>query len=464
MNSDQASTPGEHAFINAPHKTLVSLSIPVLISLIAEPLTGLVDTRFVASLGSTALAALGVGTVALSSFFWMFNFLGIGTQTGVAQALGQNRQGHATRTTSLALSLGIAIGVALILIMLPLTDIIAGALGATGLVRQQAVEYMDIRLYGAPAVLVTMVLFGALRGVQDMRTPMWIAALVNGLNIVLDAILIFGYGPLPALGVAGSAYASTISQWIGAGVVVVIVARKLGYTRDINFRDATALLIVGRDLFFRTGLLFVFLLLATRVATQAGANSGAAHQAIRQVFILTALVLEAFATTAQSLVGYFMGGGRLEIARKVANVTILWALGSGVAQAALMLAGQDIVIQQLVPRTAIDVFVPAWIITSLAMPLNALAFITDGIHWGSEDYKYLRNAMLLATIGGGIGLLLVNPAWQNALAWVWVASLAWISIRAVFGLLRIWPGIGDSPWKRTVLVGSPAQPGVTPLP
>jgi len=59
-------TPAAHPFVRAPHRTLIALSFPVLLSLIAEPLTGLVDTAFVAQLGAAPLAALGVGTVALS--------------------------------------------------------------------------------------------------------------------------------------------------------------------------------------------------------------------------------------------------------------------------------------------------------------------------------------------------------------------------------------------------------------
>jgi len=84
-------TPATHPFVRAPHRTMAMLSVPVMLSLVAEPLTGLVDTAFVARLGAGPLAALGVGTIALSSFFWIFNFLGIGTQTETARSLGQRR-------------------------------------------------------------------------------------------------------------------------------------------------------------------------------------------------------------------------------------------------------------------------------------------------------------------------------------------------------------------------------------
>ena len=108
-----------HPFIKAPNRTIISLSIPVLFSLIAEPLTGMVDTAFVASLGEVPLAALGVGTAALSSVFWIFSFLGISAQTGVAQADGQSDAAQALRTVSLALALAIAISAGLVLLVFP---------------------------------------------------------------------------------------------------------------------------------------------------------------------------------------------------------------------------------------------------------------------------------------------------------------------------------------------------------
>jgi Na+-driven multidrug efflux pump len=95
----------DHPFVKSPHKTLLSMSLPVLLSLVAEPLTGLVDTAFVARLGSESLAALGVGTVTLSGIFWVFNFLGIGTQTEVAQAHGRQEFNVAGEVGGSALAL-----------------------------------------------------------------------------------------------------------------------------------------------------------------------------------------------------------------------------------------------------------------------------------------------------------------------------------------------------------------------
>ena len=80
-------------------------------------------------------------------------------------------------------------------------------------------------------MLITFAAFGALRGIQQMRAPLWIAGAVNALNIVLDYFLIFGFGPLNAMGVGGAALASSVSQWIGALWAAGAAWRALGRRR-----------------------------------------------------------------------------------------------------------------------------------------------------------------------------------------------------------------------------------------
>jgi MATE family multidrug resistance protein len=245
--------------------------------------TGLVDTAFIARLGSSPLAALGVGTTILSGIFWVFNFLGVGSQTEVARRLGQEDPSMAAAISTLALLLGAICGFLLIGLGLLLIPSIVRAMGATGHVFDQAVQYMVIRVFGAPAVLVSLAAFGVLRGLQNMRTPLKIAVGLNVVNIVLDPVLIFGWGPLPPLGIAGAALASVVSQWLGALWAVAAMQATLGFNFRLKGQDVLRLFHIGGDLFLRTGFLMGFLVLTTRAATQIGPDSGAAHQAIRQV-------------------------------------------------------------------------------------------------------------------------------------------------------------------------------------
>lgn len=434
-----------HPFVRRPNRTLLGLALPVLLSLIAEPLTGLVDTAFIARLGEAPLAALGVATAALSSLFWILNFFTIGTQTEVSQADGAGQTHRAREVFSLGLLVGTGISLLLILLVAPLAGPISGLLGAEGAVLTDAITYFQIRLLGTPALVTTFVCFGALRGVQNMRLPSLVAIAVNAFNIALDYPFIFGWGFIPAMGVAGAAWASTLSQYIGAAWALTVTVRRFGFVWAVNWREVRDLFSVGGNLFVRTGLLTLFLLVSTRVANQIGVESGAAHQVLRQVFLFTALALDAFAVSTQSLVGYFVGASDIGQARRAATLSIWWSLGTGAALAGVMLLITDWVIAAMVPAGAVAVFIPAWWICALSQPITALAFSTDGVHMGTRDYALLRNGMIAATSTGLIGLALIPTEANGAFTWVWLVFLLWAAIRAAVGWARVYIPIGTSP-------------------
>ncbi|WP_419780113.1 MATE family efflux transporter [Maridesulfovibrio sp.] len=436
----------QHPFEINPNRTLLTLAIPVLFSMVAEPLTGLVDTAFVAKLGPEPLASLGIGTIVFSSVFWVFGFLGIGTQTEVSHALGKGDLERASSLGWMAAGISAVLGVVLALLVSPFLGNIAALMGGDGAVRDLAVDYMRYRLLGAPAVLVVLACFGSLRGYQDMRSPLWIAVGMNVINVVLDWCLVFGKGPFPVMGVGGAALASAISQWIGAVWAVLVVRKHYGFNTGFSLADARRLFVIGGDMFVRTGCVCLFLLLCTRFATKAGAESGAAHQAIRQFFVFLALFLDAFAISGQSLVGYFVGRADRRTARKVAALVCKWSFATGVLLTVGMYLGQQPVAWLLVPEEAAMVFAPAWLAVTFLQPINSLSFATDGIHLGTGDFRYLRNAMLAAVLTSSAVLFVVD--WlhpQHMLFWIWIVAGLWTSLRAVFGMIRIWPGIGNGP-------------------
>jgi len=417
-------------------------------SLVAEPITGLVDTAFVARLGASSLAALGVGTIALSSLFWIFNFLGIGTQTEVANSQGKMNHQRAAQYAGTALCLSLIFGISTGIVGYLLTGRIVSLMGAVGNVADHASIYMDFRWLGAPAVIITLTCFGALRGLQEMKTPLYVAVGVNVVNIILDPILIFGLGPFPEWGIKGAAIASTLSQWLGAFWAVISVYSKLGFPRRIRIRDARSLLQIGGNLFVRTGLLTLFLLLATRAATRVGAEAGAAHQAIRQVWLFAALFLDSFALTGQSLVAFFLGASRIDQARRVAGFVCFWSLGTGIVLCLAMFVFETLAVQAWVPISAVAVFLPAWKVAALMQPVNSISFATDGVHWGTGDFGFLRNAVVIATSAGALLLWQINLNDPHALTWIWAVTSIWILIRAILGFTRIWPGFGKSPLRQ----------------
>ena len=428
----------------------MALSVPILGSLVAEPLAGLVDTAFVARLGAEPLAALGVGTMVLSAVFWGFSFLGVATQTRVARLSGaESGRGGVGRGAAgmclVAVSLGLLLGAAVAAAGIPLSGPAARAMGARGPVEDLAVEYLRFRLLGAPAMLASFAAFGALRGAHDMRTPLWVAGGMNALNVALDPALIFGFGPVPALGVAGAAIASSLSQWVGAAWAVAAAVRRLGMPDGFDWSRARGLLGEGVDLFLRAASLNAFLILGTRKATLVGPASGAVHQVVRSTWFFNALFMDAFAIAGQSLVAYFLGTGDRRRARQAARAVCLWSLGAGAALGLGMIAAEDWMSALFVPPVAAALFPVPWRVAAAIQPVSGVTFGTDGVHFGTGDFGFLRNSVLLALAAGGAVVLWVDPASPRALDLVWSSFALWSGVRAVLGTVRVWPGFGAAP-------------------
>lgn len=433
---------------------MVALSLPILGSLLAEPFTGMVDTAFVARLGAEPLAALGVGTMVLSALFWAFSFLGVATQTRIATLQGagshNSEKGRAAaRMCLVAVTLALMAGVATGIAGLPLSSAIVRAMGADGEVAQLAETYLKLRLIGAPAMLATFAAFGALRGAHDMSTPLWVAGGMNAVNIALDPVLIFGLGGFPAMGVAGAAIASSASQWIGAAWAAGAALRRLGPPDSFDWRQTRSLLAAGFDLFLRAASLNAFLILGTRQATLIGPSAGAVHQVVRSTWFFNALFMDSFAISGQSLVAHFLGNGDRAQARRAALVVCLWSTGAGAALGLAMLAMQPWMIAIYIPSVAATAFPGPWRIAAATQPISGVTFGTDGVHFGTGDFGFLRNVVLAALLLGSAVALWPDPSSPHALSAVWCGFSAWAGLRAVLGALRVWPGVGRAPLSKS---------------
>ena len=340
--------------------------------------------------------------------------------------------------------LSLLLGISVALLVWPLVDVVAEWMSDDQAVQAATQIYLTIRLIGAPATLVVLATFGVLRGLQDMKTPLWIAGGMSVFNIVLDPLLIFGLGPVPGFGIAGAAWATTLSQILGAVWSVYVIARRVPLSTQIEWQRARRFLAVGRDLGLRTAASLAFMMAGMWTALQISVEAGAAHQALRQVWMLLAFLLDAFAVTAQSLIAFYLGAADLTLARQVARVASLWALAIGSSLAVFLLALETPIAMLLVPPEARVLFGMGWVICAVSQPVNAMAFVTDGIHWGTGDFAYLRNAMLVAT-GTGVGLFTqIDVSQPQAFTQVWFVMVVWTLIRGGLGVVRVWPGIGKA--------------------
>ena len=203
-------------------KRIFALAIPSLGALIAEPLFLLTDTAMVGHLGAEALASLGLASTILTTVIGLLIFLAYATTPIVARRLGSGNRPGAISAGIDGLWLALGLGVMLGVLGYAMTPLVVSLFGAASDVSAGAVAYLTISWWGLPGMLLVIAATGLMRGLQDTRTPLWIALAGFAANAGLNAVLIYGLG----WGLVGSAVGTVIAQWGMAAVFVAIVTRE----------------------------------------------------------------------------------------------------------------------------------------------------------------------------------------------------------------------------------------------
>jgi putative MATE family efflux protein len=416
-------------------REIARLALPALGALAAEPLYVLADTAVVGHLGTPQLGGLAVAGTVLTSSFWVFNFLAYGTTAAVARAIGAGRELAAARQAVQSLWLAAGLGSLLTVLGLVGAPAAVRLMGASEVVRPHALVYLRLSALGAPAVLVALAGVGYLRGRQDTAGPLRIALVANVVNLVGEVVLIYGLG----MGLAASALTTVVAQ-TGAAVVfaglILDDARIAGVSLRPDVVALRGLLVVGRDLFVRTGSLQAALALSTAVASRLGTAQVAAHQVALQLWLFLAMVLDALAIAAQPMIGRLLGAGRAADARSVSERLLGWGVLAGLGLALAVVAAHPVLPGLFTADRRVEGLTGdlLWIV-ALFQPLNAVVFVLDGILIGAHDLRYLARAMLLSLVAfvpcalAVVALDLSLAALWGALGLFMVARLATMATR-----------------------------------
>ncbi|RZU32664.1 MATE family efflux transporter [Blastococcus saxobsidens] len=436
MIGESRRPPGSAAPRPAPPGVL-ALALPALVVLAAEPLYLLVDTAVVGNLGTVALGGLAVGGGLLAWAAALLNFLAYGTTARAARRAGAgDRAGAVTegvQATWLAVALGLLVLLLFQLLAGPLTRALAGGAGP---VAEAGEQWLRVAALGAPLLLVSLAGNGWLRGVQELRRPVRYVVAGSLLSLVLCPVLVHPAG----LGLVGSAVANVVGQALTAALFVRALLRE-----DAGWRvHPTALarqLVVGRDLLLRAAVLQISFLVAAGVAARAGTAALGAHQIALQLFFFLALVLDAYAIAAQTLVGHALGGQRPDEARATARRVAVWGLGTGCAVAAVLLALRDVLPPLFTddPAVLAQAAVVWWFLAGF-QPLAGVVFALDGVLMGAGDVGYLRTVTIASALVGFLPLSLLSGPLDLGLAGVWTGLTLFVVLRLVAVLVRV---VGD---------------------
>lgn len=417
--------------VNHVDLELLAFALPALGGLAIDPLVSLVDTAFVGRLGAASLAALGINTSLFSLAFFGFNFLANATTPMISTALGRHDREQAGRVAVQALVLAWILGVALTGLLISLALPLLRLMGAGEDLLPLATQYLRVRALAAPALLTLIASRGILYGHGDARTVLRVVTVLNLVNVVLDPLFIFGFG----WGLAGAAWATTLAQYVGATWFVVTFVRASTrfaiHWQVPTLRALAPLLKSGSLLTVRTLVLIVTMSLATAVAARVGVVTVAAHQVVGQLWLLMALILDALAETAKTLVPRYNGEQNPARAKAIANRALFWSVVVGVGLAVLFALGRPLFIRAFTddPEVirAVSAVFPFVIFTQ---PLNGLVFVWDGIFMGLNRWSFLAFAMMASCAVSALVLLLVLPfGW--GLTGVWWGLVILIAARAM---------------------------------
>lgn len=416
----------------ATARRIAQLALPALVVLAAEPLYVLVDTAVVGHLGRVPLAAVAVSGTIMSVAAWFGTLMAYGTTGRSARRFGAGDRPAAIAEGVQASWLALSVGVLLALLAQIFAGPLARALAGDPAIADAAAGWLRIAALGAPGLLLAAAGNGWMRGVQDTRRPLFFVLGANVLSTVLCPVLVYPAG----WGLTGSAIANVVAQTVSGGA---FLAALISETRALRPSPSliAAQLVLGRDLLIRGAAFQACFLSATAVAARFGVAAVGAHQIALQLWFFSALVLDAVAIAAQSLVGAALGAGDVPAARDVARrVTIAGGL-AGIAFAVLVAAGAGVVPGWFTGDPEVHAqaaIVWPWFVGLL--PFAGVVFALDGVLIGAGDIRFLRNITLASALLGFLPAIWLAYALDLGLGGVWAGLALFILIRFGTMVLR----------------------------
>lgn len=431
-------TPAAHRgrrVTRAQDREIARLAVPAFAALVSEPLFLLADAAIVGHLGTAQLAALAVAGTVVQTAVGLFVFLAYGTTSTVARSLGAGDRRAALTAGIDGVWLALVIGVLTGLLALALAPVIVGGFTSTGDVQGYAVTYLRIAVLGVPALLVMFAATGVLRGLQDTRTPLAVAAAANAANVGLNVFFVYGLG----WGVAGSAAGTLVAQTAGAGAIVAVVvraARRDGARLAPHRRGVVAAWRAGVPLFARTVTLRASVVLATFVAASISTVALAAHQIAFTVWTLLAFALDAVAIAGQAITGRLLGAGDAAGAKAATRRMIGWGVVAGVVLGAGVVVSRPVVVELFTSdREVQHLLSTVLLVVAVHQPIAGVVFALDGVLIGAGDGRYLAWAGLVNL--AAFAPLAVAVVWRDGgLVWLWWAFVVFMIVRMLTLLAR----------------------------
>ncbi|XP_047260677.1 protein DETOXIFICATION 45, chloroplastic isoform X5 [Capsicum annuum] len=381
---------------------LIMLSLPAIAGQAIEPLAQLMETAYIGRMAERkALPSVSTALV-LSA--------GIGLIEAVAMYLGSG----------------------------PFLSIMGISMDST--MRIPAELFLKLRALGAPAVVLYLSVQGIFRGFKDTRTPVICLGLGN-----LSAVVFFPiFMCTLKLGITGAAISTVASQYIVAILMLWHLNKKtvllLPSIKNLRFGGY---LKSGGFLLGRTLAAVVTVTLSTSMAARLGAIPMAAHQICLQVWLSASLLADAQAASGQALIASSFARKDYGRVKLITHVALKTGLATGILLAIILgLSFPSFAKCFTNDSQVLDIVRSGLLFVSASQPLNALAYIFDGLHYGVSDFPYAAISMMIVGALASIFLLYAPPI--IGLPGVWSGLTIFMGLRSVAGFMRL--SAKNGPW------------------
>ena len=420
------------------HGRVLKIALPIVLSNATVPILGLVDTGVVGQMGRAApIGAVGIGAIIITSLYWFFGFLRMGTTGLAGQAHGAGRSGEVTAILTRAILTGLVGGLVLILLQWPL---FLGAFllsPASDEVETLARSYMSIRIWSAPAAISIFGITGWLIALERTRAVLVLQLWMNGLNMLLDLWFVLGLG----WGVSGVAFATFLAEWTGLALALYLCRDAFAnpawrdWARVFDRARLKRMLVVNTDILIRSLALLSIFVSFLFLGSDFGDVTLAANQILLQFIEITAHALDGFAFAAEALVGQAVGRASVPRMRRSIMLVTVWSLVGTVMLSLVFALFGGAIVDLMAKAPAVQAEARVYLPYMLLVPvLGVASWLLDGIFIGATRTADMRNMSVLAALTYFAAVLVLVPIYGNH--GLWMAFLLSFVARAVTLLAR----------------------------
>ncbi len=447
---------GELPATRDAYRNLITIALPSVCEMVLMSLIGSIDTMMVGSLGTDAIAAVGLTGQPRMLMLCLFMAMNIGVTAIVARRKGQGLQKEANQTLRNALVMIVALSAVMMTIVLSFSRQLMVFAGAQEDTVGMADTYFRVLAWFLPVNALTMCINAAQRGTGNTKTTMYVNVAANVVNVICNYLLIGGNFGFPKLGVQGAAIATAIGYCVGLALALIslINGGRHGDFLHVSFRDNWMLDKETVKAIFKLGGNAMLEQLALRIGffsyavivAGLGTDSFAAHQVCMQFLNLSFTFADGIGVAGTSLVGQMMGKKRPDLSVVYGKCSQRLALTTALILATLIVIFRYPLVS-LFANPATDGLVvynmaaELMLVVALFQPFQTSSVVFSGCLRGAGDTKYVAKVMMIC-------VALIRPICAYTAVYVlgmdligaWMASLIDMIIRMTLAARRFGGG------------------------